>query len=218
MKKILALFIISSFTLFCYAETTENRKVNRHEVRIGIGDCHYEAAHLEDGEMIHQDHINNHGIMHSGHLFAEYQYRINSWLGAGCTFDYMHNWQYRCGCNISCYNEPLFSSNISLIPTIRFTYFHDKMVNIYSAIGLGIHLFYNKGDDLQTNLNDNLGLALDICALGISIGNNHLFGAFEVGNMTTFTFPRMTFIGETLRMTKPNPFSKLLRISIGYRF
>ena len=89
---------------------------------------------------------------------------------------------------------------------------------IYSAVGLGIHLFYNKGDDLQTNLNDNLGLAMDICALGISVGNNHLFGAFEVGNMTTFTFPRMSFIGETFRMTQTSPFSKLLRISIGYRF
>ena len=208
MKKLLSLFILCSITLLCYAETTENRKENRHEVRIGIADCHYEAAHLEDKAMIHQDHINNHGIMHSGHLFAEYQYRMNNWLGIGCTFDYMHNWQYRCGCNISCYNEPLFSSNISLIPTARF----------YSTIGLGVHLFYNKGDDLQTNLNDNLGLALDICALGISVGKEHWFGALEIGNMTTFTFPRMTFINETLRMTEVNPFSKLLRISIGYRF
>jgi hypothetical protein len=141
----------------------------------------------------------------------------------------MHNWEYQCGCQnytvdengnpIEIMQEKLFSSHISILPTIRFTYFHDKYVNIYSSIGLGAHLSYNNYDNIKTNFTNNLGAALDICALGLSVGNNHWFGTFELGNMNTFTFPTLkygTYAKTTI--TTNALMSKVLRISFGYRF
>jgi hypothetical protein len=229
MKKLFLLMLLFQSVLLAYAETKENRKENPHEIRIGIADNHYEIAHTPKKDIIHGIPRVNHGILSTGHIFTEYQYRINSWLSAGCLFDYMHNWEYQCGCQnytidengnpIEIMQEKLFSSHISILPTIRFTYFHDKYVNIYSSIGLGAHLSYNNYDNIKTNFTNNLGAALDICALGLSVGNNHWFGTFELGNMNTFTFPTLrygTYAKTTI--TTNALMSKVLRISFGYRF
>ena len=230
MKKLFLLILLLQSTLLVCAETKENREENPHEIRIGIADNHYEIAHMSKEAIVHGIPKINHGIQSTGHLFTEYQYRINGWLSVGGTFDYMHNWETYCGCQnytmdengniIEIKHNTQYSSHISILPTIRFTYFHDKHVNIYSSIGLGVHLSYNSYDDIKTNFTDNLGVALDICALGLSVGNKHWFGTFELGSMNTFTFPTLNYdhsFSETIFATN-TIMSKILRISFGYRF
>jgi hypothetical protein len=94
------------------------------------------------------------------------------------------------------------------------------MVDLYSAIGVGFNYSYYKSQkDKETY--STVALAFDACALGVSVGKNHWFGAFELGGTTSIGYP--LFIKDNklkigLNYEMPIPFARLLRISVGYRF
>lgn len=90
MEKLITLTAIILCTFGAlFAETPENRKENPHEIRIGIADNFYE---------FHNGPIEGarHHAYQSGHIFAEYQYRVNNWFSAGCNIDYIHSWTKPC--------------------------------------------------------------------------------------------------------------------------
>ena len=228
MKKLITLtaIILCTFgTLF--AETPENRKENPHEIRIGIADSYMEAC-LENSAINTPDRtvlpvegpFYEHGkLNHTGHIFVEYQHRINSWFSAGINTDYLHSWYHLC---LQGTQDRLTNSNfkLSLIPTLRFTYFHNEMVDLYSAIGVGFNYSYYKSQEDKYTYS-TVALAFDACALGVSVGKNHWFGAFELGGTTSIGYP--LFIKDNklkigLNYEMPIPFARLLRISVGYRF
>jgi hypothetical protein len=220
MKKLITLTAIILCTIgTLFAETLENRKENPHEIRIGIADSYMEACLenyiLSDFPTCVPILYENGPLNHTGHIFTEYQYRVNNWFSAGLNIDYLHSWHYQ---YLYKTHEKIINQNIklSLIPTLRFTYFHNEIVNLYSAFGLGFNYAYYNDDKYHT-----VCAAFDICALGVSIGKKHWFGAFELGGTTSIGYPIEEFkdeimIGNYIEM--PIPFARLLRISVGYRF
>ena len=218
MKRLLLLVLLCTVAMFGYAETKEHRQENPHEVRLGIADSYFEAclenSNLHDYPTCMPIYYENGPLNHTGHIFAEYQYRVNGWFSAGVNVDYLHSWYYQFP--IEGYDfdkETYYSLRLSVIPTVRFTYFHNELVDLYSAIGVGVN--YSKFKDDGYSMYRTLGAAFDVCALGVSVGKKHWFGAFELGGTTAFGYR----IGDDKPMLElPIPFARLLRVSVGYRF
>ena len=85
MKKLItltAIFLCSFSALF--AETPENRKENPHEIRIGIADSYMEACiekpDLDSYPTCVPITYKKGPLNHTGHIFVEYQYRVNNWF------------------------------------------------------------------------------------------------------------------------------------------
>ena len=222
MKRLSLLMLLLATSLLGFAETPEHRKENPHEIRIGIADSYMEAC-LENGGLRFktiEPYPYRYGpLNHTGHIFVEYQKRVNSWFSAGVNVDYLHSWYYQ-------YRFPMderynidkttyHSLKLSVIPTIRFTYFHNELVDLYSAVGIGINYTEHMSNDYS--IYRTLGLAFDACAFGVSVGKKHWFGAFELGGTTAFGYDlESSRYKPSLEL--PIPFARLLRISVGYRF
>ena len=224
MKKLITLTAIILCTISAlFAETPEHRKENPHEIRIGIADSYMEAC-LENPNRhrFPTDYPNRYEsgpLNHTGHIFVEYQKRVNSWFSAGVNVDYLHSWYYQ-------YRFPMderynidkttyHSLKLSVIPTIRFTYFHNELVDLYSAVGIGINYTEHMSNDYS--IYRTLGLAFDACAFGVSVGKKHWFGAFELGGTTAFGY-YLESSRYKPSLELPITYARLLRISVGYRF
>lgn len=219
MKKTLLLVLLCTIAMFGYAETKEHRQENPHEIRLGVGDSYMEAC-LENpnDRYVTAPAYSNGPLNHTGHMFAEYQYRMNSWFSAGVNIDCLYSWYYFYPNHNQNFDRGLNSAlRFSVLPTLRFTYFHNELVDLYSAFGVGINYSYFIEDagDYDYYASRTLGAAFDLCALGVSVGKNHWFGAFEFGGMTAFGYD---INSNKPRLELPIPFAKLLRISVGYRF
>ena len=168
----------------------EENAALKHEVRIGWGDSMYESA-------VFYNSYSRSNYRYSGHLFGEYQYHFNHFLSAGLQLD----WE-----KVS-WNDGEYFTNLSILPDVRFTYFHRPWVNMYS--GLGIGLCVNSGTDVDykgrtTACSPCVGLT----AFGISVGRNGWFGSFEIGGLNALVGTNEIYMAG----------SRLLSISFGYRF
>lgn len=149
----------------------------------------------------------------SGHIFAEYQYRVNQCVGVGAELDYLGTWKnyteydgyghwtrnYRDGANYW-----------SIIPKVRFTYMRREHIRMYSSIGLGMTIRSDlnpRGCGYKRMPSDVSG-TFDLTFWGFSAGGEHVYGSFELG--TTSSFGPET--GITMVLTR------LMRFGIGYRF
>ena len=229
MKKLITLTAIILCTFGAlFAETAENRKENPHEIRIGIADSYMEAC--MENSAINAPNFKNEiaegpfykygNLNHTGHIFIEYQHRINSWFSAGINADYLHSW-YHLRHNKT--QNVITNSNfkISLIPTLRFTYFHHKMVDLYSSFGIGLNYTYYNSQEYRY-IDQIISGIFDVSLLGISVGKNHWFGTFELGGTTSIAIIPLIVKDGSPRKGRhefmPIPFARLLRISVGYRF
>ncbi len=184
------------------AESQEARAERPHEVRIGIGDS------FADSEFNGPSYYNYGGSapsyrneFYTPNLFAEYQYRINHWLGIGVQVNTMWmGWQKQSG---NQWNTSK-TGHFEIMPTVRFTYFHHEWVNLYSSVALG---YYGGIEQEGESVNYAGGIAFDFCALGVSVGRNRFFGTFEAGMLNGGSF------------SGPNQIlSKVMSFSLGYRF
>ena len=212
MKKLITLtaLILCSFAML-HAETPEHRKETPHEIRIGIADNYYEFHN-------HPIESAKHLAYQTGHIFAEYQYRVNDWFSAGCNVDYIHSWTQPCDCN----HSTDFSSKITILPTARFTYLNYKAVSLYNSLSIGLHYAYHSPLSKQDNIEEGFGLGLDACLIGLSIGKSHWFGTFELGATRAITYRkghRKGCIIEPYLVASPSiPVGRVVRASFGYRF
>ncbi|MBR5190072.1 MAG: hypothetical protein IKW17_07435 [Paludibacteraceae bacterium] len=223
MKRLLLLVLLCTVAMFGYAETKEHRQENPHEVRLGIADSYFEACLERPNDRYGDAPMYGEGpLNHTGHIFAEYQYRVNGWFSAGVNIDCLYSWyylypsKYYLELGAVDFGRGLYSNlRFSVIPTLRFTYFHNELVDLYSAFGVGINYSdYSEKTDYYSAYR-TLGAAFDVCALGVSVGKKHWFGAFELGGTTAFGYR----IGDDKpRLELPIPFARLLRVSVGYRF
>lgn len=193
-----------------HAETKETRDQQRHEFRIGYGDPMFETMRWKDEPNklgvpmnVRQDY------RYTGHIYGEYMYRVNSWLGVGgqldfgaTTFKYNTYKLNDAGEQYLASSDPRYFYDVCLMPSVRFTYFHHEWVNLYSGLqlGVGIHGDY-KG-------RAECGAAFGITALGLSVGRDHWFGTFEFGGLSNIQ--SLTAI-YTL-------WTKWFNVSVGYRF
>lgn len=137
------------------------------------------------------------GTMRSaGHFFLEYQYQLTPLISVGMEVDYMSmvlRTQWYNG-----YNDPLKEHpyehlhHFTLMPTVRFTYYCQRVLSLYSALGVG-YAFYSdspKSWSFQTDRQrpHNHGMALNVTALGISLGGKHWFFEVELGSFQSWAF------------------------------
>ena len=89
-QKILILLLICSILpLASIAETKETRSTQKHEVHIGYGDPMYETMRWRDEPNKLGVPMNARQNYHyTGHIYGEYMYRVNSWLGVGAQLDF----------------------------------------------------------------------------------------------------------------------------------
>lgn len=184
------------------AETKEARAERPHEVRIGVGDAFADKEfNGQPGYYYGEPKPVYRNEFYLPNLFVEYQYRINHWLGIGVQVNTMWmGWQKQ---NDNQWNTRR-KGHFEVMPTVRFTYFHHEWVNLYSSVSLG---YYGGIEQDGESVNYAGGIAFDFCALGVSVGRNHFFGAFEAGMLNGGSF------------SGPNQIlSKVMSFSLGYRF
>ena len=181
MKKLLlVLFCILPLALM--AETQTDRMWRPHEIRIGYGDPMFETM------VWHQSPTyftleTTYGYHFTGHILAEYHYRHNEWFSYGGQIDYQQVWwtKEEPGDDEFVYSDANFF-DISLMPTIRFTFFWTEWVNLYCGFGAGMLINGGTEKDYRGR-KVALAPVLDFSLLGISVGKDVFFGTLELGGM-----------------------------------
>lgn len=149
MRRILIL--LTSLTI-CAACLGQERKF---EVRAGWGDqmfetlvCHEKA---EPFGLLPADKIINVNsrYRYSQHWFAEGQYKALDWLGVGAMVDFSNvSWEnsdYDGTGRLLKSNGRKYFSNISVMPSVTFTYFNRKHVQLHSSVAMGLNI--NTGNE-----------------------------------------------------------------------
>lgn len=216
MKKFFIILLALSATLFTYAETVEERATRKSEIRLLVGDMLWEsliwhnAPHANYTGFPDRDYIENNHYGWTPHLGLEYQYRWNDWLSFGAQVDYQQTvWktQHYNNQNTLTASESQTFYNISILPTVRFTYYHHPYVNLYSSIGIGIDINGGTEKDIYGKTTA-CGVALDIAVLGISAGKDRWFGTIEFGGLSAMKNK------ATIYMLA----SRIVTVGVGVRF
>ena len=142
-----------------------------------------------------------------GHLFLGYRYDVNSWFSAGAEVDWFYLWSnsvHRNGYGeiVGTYDYHLHQ--LTIMPSIRFTYFRRPLVELYSGLGLG-YTMYEGSYGVQH------GFTFSPTLFGVNVGNEHWFGEVELGGMATVT---TSWFGNPGVLFS----SRLLSVAVGYRF
>jgi hypothetical protein len=147
------------------------------------------------------------GPKQSGHLFLGYRYDVNSWFSAGAEVDWFYLWSnsvHRNGYGeiVGTYDYHLHQ--LTIMPSIRFTYFRRPLVELYSGLGLG-YTMYEGSYGVQH------GFTFSPTLFGVNVGNEHWFAEMELGGMATVT---TSWFGNPGVLFS----SRLLSVAVGYRF
>lgn len=194
--------ILLTATHTATAQTPATPSYPKQEWRLGWGDMMYETG-------VYYNTPTDFKHSYSGHIFGEYQYNLNSWLGVGGEIDWEGVWwTHRDGSFTAPTAERKANYfNLSIMPTVRFTYYRKGIVTMYSGVGLGLNI--NGGTEIDYKGRQTVcAPVLNITAYGISLNwNPHWFGTFEIGGLNSLNGKQEIFmIG-----------SRLFSISIGYR-
>ncbi|MCQ2342006.1 MAG: hypothetical protein MJZ75_00735 [Paludibacteraceae bacterium] len=203
MKKFTILFLLV-LPVLCRAEKTSMFADSlRHEVRVGWGDPIFESAMKY--EFPHLGKPFTEVTYLPGHWFAEYQYYWLSWLSTGMIVDYTGmGWRDK---NDSRHTNHCYY-DISILPTVRFTYYRHPWVKLYSAVMVGVTV--NGGTELDPVRNTKTVCypGVGITALGMQVGQKGFYGAVEIGGLSAL----MSFQDIALLS------SRMITLSIGYKF
>lgn len=162
-----------------------------HEVRIGWGDMLFEMLVWHESAYptaLPEQYMEvyNEQFRYTQHWFAEYMYNASYWYSLGCMVDYsgvlwdkvMRNGS---GEELSRDKNHWFS-NISIVPTIRFSYYRSPYVSLYSSLGVGLNI--NTGSELDfKGRRTAMVPVVNISLLGVRVGHGRWFGAVELGGM-----------------------------------
>ena len=162
-----------------------------HEVRIGWGDMLFEMLVWHESAYptaLPEQYMEvyNEQFRYTQHWFAEYMYNASYWYSLGCLVDYsgvlwdkvMRNGR---GEELSRDKNHWFS-NISIVPTIRFSYYRSPYVSLYSSLGVGLNI--NTGSELDfKGRHTAMVPVVNISLLGVRVGHGRWFGAVELGGM-----------------------------------
>ena len=142
-----------------------------------------------------------------GHLFLGYRYDVNTWFSAGVEADWFYLWysqEHRNGYGTLVGKYDSHLHQLTIMPSIRFTYFRRPLVELYSGLGLG-YTMYEGSYGVQH------GFTFSPTLFGVNVGNEHWFGEVELGGMATVT---TSWFGNPGVLFS----SRLLSVAVGYRF
>ena len=142
-----------------------------------------------------------------GHLFLGYRYDVNSWFSTGAEVDWFYLWSnsvHRNGYGeiVGTYDYHLHQ--LTIMPSIRFTYFRRPLVELYSGLGLG-YTMYEGSYGVQH------GFTFSPTLFGVNVGNEHWFAEMELGGMATVT---TSWFGNPGVLFS----SRIVSAAVGYRF
>jgi len=171
MMVVLALLLLA---LPCSGQTQP-----RHEVRVGWGDMLFEtmvfhpsSKHLyPSGNPSAYKFQETRDYAYTGHFFAEYRYHFSPLFSLGMQADFE---------GIFWTTETNFRSknyNLTLLPNVRFTYFHSDWVRLYSGIGAGLLIAFDNERHTEA------APALDLNFLGVQVGKGAWSGSVQLGLM-----------------------------------
>lgn len=187
---ILLIFLLVSL-LPVSAEDRLERAWWPSELRLGWGDQLFETLCWHPRTVVTtmpEDWNSNYqeNFTYYQHLFIEYQWRPNRWLGFGGMVDGSGvKWD-----NVTrdgkgkelnrVKNEHFY--NIVVMPTVRFTYFWHEYVNLYSGLGLGVDVNGGSEKDFRGR-NTTVGVAFNLTLLGLQTNYKRFFAFVELGGM-----------------------------------
>lgn len=142
-----------------------------------------------------------------GHLFLAYQYKFNHWLSAGVELDWLscqYLFDYQDGYGVLVERaRTSYLDQMTIMPTVRFTYFCRPLVELYSGLGLGYTLSVESFVSHCFTVSPTL--------FGVNVGNEHWFAEVELGGMVTVT---TSWIGNPEILFS----SRIVSAAVGYRF
>ena len=156
-----------------------------HELRIGWGDMMFETLVWHDKTLLPNANSNiiPKNYRYTQHWFAEYLYHLNFWFSFGGMVDYGGVYWDNMASNGTDDLQFVYTAwfaNIAMVPTIRFTYYDKDLVRLYSALGYGININTGTEVDYKGRTTACAGV-LNLTLLGVSVGNEHVFGSVELG-------------------------------------
>jgi hypothetical protein len=162
-----------------------------HEVRIGWGDMLFEMLVWHESAYptsLPEEYmaIYNEQFRYTQHWFAEYMYNASYWYSIGCMLDFsgvLWDEVTRNGHGeVLTREKNHWFSNISIVPTIRFSYYRSPYVSLYSSLGIGLNI--NTGSELDfKGRRTAMAPMVNISLLGVRVGHGRWFGAVELGGM-----------------------------------
>ena len=215
--KIILLLVLALAVTDVAAETLLDRMYWKHEVRVGWGDQLFETLMWHNPTSIvttmpaaytETYHENYH---YDQHLWAEYQYRFNKWLGVGGMVDLSEvHWddvrRDGTGAELDRSTGHYFC-NAVVMPTVRFTYFHHDYVDLYSGVGLGIGL--NSGTETNSKGHrTDVGAAVNITVIGLSVNYQRWFISVEGGGLYSLKNANTIFMAS----------SRIMSVGVGARW
>jgi hypothetical protein len=158
-----------------------------HLLRVGWGDQMFETLIWRD--LGDQHYFPDENFRYTQHWFVEYLYRLNYRYSFGLLMDYsgvIWDSVLRDGRGNVLEREMNKSfHNITIVPTVRFSYYRHEYVSLYSAIGAGLNI--NTGTELDyKGRKTAVAPAINITLFGVCAGKGRWYGALEVGGMLSF--------------------------------
>ena len=216
-KRWLIGIVVCCMAIGCMAEERWDYIQMRNEIRIGWGDQLFESLMWhnptniattmpEDWQKTYHENYR-----HNQHIWVEYQWRFYEWLSLGAMMDMSEvNWhdvtRNGKGTELSRDKNHYFY-NLVFMPTIRFTYFFHPNVNIYSGLGLGMDI--NGGSEANAmGKKTEVGMAVNITAIGVSANYERWFMALDLGGMTAMQNKNAIYMVA----------SRMINFSVGARF
>jgi len=215
MKKIIVLFVILSFALPSVAQhwilPFKHRYVPEHDFRIGFGIKPFETDEVfeslrnwNDIDDVYSNEIidfdardYSRGARYTTNsVFLEYIYQTNKWFGVGATVNYVAYFnRYYDNQTKSSVGMNLIQ-HVSIYPTVRFTWVNIPGFRMYSSLGLGHRLVYER-DRIPTGFSTSWhsGIAGQMTLLGLTVGRK------------VYIFTDLCTVGS----------QGLLNVGIGYR-
>jgi hypothetical protein len=189
---------------------------NRHSVRIGWGDMLFETMAFGSSltgtwptpESLPENYMHDeiYDIGYTGHIFAEYQYKVSKVTSLGIQAD-LEGIFWKEGIFDRYHNLVVPATNVrnwdlDLLFTARFTYFNRDWVRLYSGLGVGVlFAFDNLGDF-------GVAPAFNINCIGVEVGKGPWGGALELGGLSALANTRTIY----------QVFSRIFSLSFYYKW
>ena len=187
-KKLLTLLLLCS-SLACFAGVPEGKP--RQQVRLGWGDMFFETLAFHPNKSLTGDVTSDFG--YTGHIFAEYQYRLNKTISVGGQIDFE-------GIFWKANGAPVNNYNLIVMPNVRFIYFEKGLFTLYSGVGAGLITAFDNAGVVECAPAFNLNF------ISMQVGKGHWSGTLELGMLNALLNPNKVYMVA----------SRMLSVSVNY--
>ena len=193
------------------------KPARKHELRLGVGDQLFESlvwqnpSHYVSNMPSAWTKTYKENYRYTQHWFLQYNYNVFDWLGvgamadaSGCLWDAV----LRDGTSMELSREKNCSFwNLSIMPMLRFWWFHTTMVSMYTSIGAGLNV--NGGSETDTNgKHTACGVALDLALIGLQIDWERYCAFVELGGLYSLKNTNTIFMFN----------SRIVSLGVGVKF